>query len=107
MASETITSQVSFRVSLMPKPFFLARPFGLFVRVRVSEDLRAPIGRRFVVRRLYTVAPDQARLAAARMGAALSDAFARIRAGAMAHIDIKDLREKVRRGETRDLTLRA
>lgn len=90
----------------MPKPFFLARASGLFVRFRVPNDLRPHIGSRFVVRRLYTADKDQARLAGARMGAALSEAFARIRGGTVADIDIKDVLEKARRGETRDLTLR-
>jgi hypothetical protein len=90
----------------LPKPFFLARSSGLFVRFWVPPDLRALVGRRFLVRRLHTTDKDQALLAGARMGAALSEAFARIRGGTVADIDIKDVLEKARRGETRDLTLR-
>ncbi len=90
----------------MPKPFFLARASGLFVRFWVPPDLRALVGSRFLVRRLHTTDKDQALLAGARMGAALSEAFARIRGGTVADIDIKDVLEKARRGETRDLTLR-
>ena len=90
----------------MPKPFFLARSSGLFVRFWVPPDLRALVGSRFLVRRLHTTDKDQALLAGARMGAALSEAFARIRGGTVADIDIKDVLEKARRGETRDLTLR-
>lgn len=90
----------------MPKPFFLVRASGLFVRFRVPADLRTQIGSRFVVRRLFDPRPDHARLAAARMGTALSDLFARIRGGAVTDIDIKDLLDKARRGETRDLTLK-
>lgn len=76
------------------------------MRFRVPTDLRKILGSRFVVRRLYTSDQDQARLAGARMGAALSEAFARIRRGTVAEIDIKDLVNRARRGETRDLTLR-
>ena len=90
----------------MPKPFFLARASGLFVRFWVPPDVRALVGSRFLVRRLHTTDKDQALLAGARMGAALSEAFARIRGGTVADIDIKDVLEKARRGETRDLTLR-
>jgi hypothetical protein len=78
----------------------------LFVRFWVPPDLRVLVGSRFVVRRLYTTDQDQARLAGARMGAALSEAFAGVRGGTVAKIDIKDVLEKARRGETRDLTLR-
>lgn len=90
----------------MPKPFFLARSSGLFVRFWVPPDLRALVGSRFLVRRLHMTDKDQSLLAGARMGAALSEAFARIRGGTVADIDIKDVLEKARRGETRDLTLR-
>ena len=90
----------------MPKPFFLARSSGVFVRFWVPPDLRAFVGSRFLVRRLHTTDKDQALLAGARMGAALSEAFARIRGGTVADIDIKDVLERARRGETRDLTLR-
>jgi hypothetical protein len=90
----------------LPKPFFLARASGLFVRFWVPPDVRAFVGSRFLVRRLHMTDKDQALLAGARMGAALSEAFARIRGGTVADIDIKDVLEKARRGETRDLTLR-
>lgn len=90
----------------MPKPFFLARASGLFVRFRVPNDLRPHFGSRFLVRRLYTADKDQARLAGARMGAALSDVFAGVRGGTVAKINIKDVLEKARRGETQDLILR-
>ena len=89
----------------MPKPFFLARPSGLFVRFLVPLDLRPRLGTRFVVRRLYVSHPDHARLAAARMGAALSDAFTQLRRGSVADFDLKGLLEKQRRGELRDLTM--
>lgn len=76
------------------------------MRFWVPPDLRALVGSRFVVRRLYTVDKDQARLAGARMGAALSEVFAGVRGGTVAKIDIKDVLEKARRGETQDLILR-
>ena len=76
------------------------------MRFWVPPDLQARIDSRFLVRRLYTTDKDQARLAGALMGAALSEVFAGIRGGAVADIDIKALIEKARRGETRELTLR-
>lgn len=90
----------------MPKPFFLARPSGLFVRFLVPIDLRARLGRRFLVRRLPPLSPARARLAAAHLGAALSEAFEQMRGEAMADFDIKGLTDKARRGELRDLTMR-
>ena len=63
----------------MPKPFFLARPSGLFVRFRVPTDLRPRLGARFLVRRISPLSTTRARLAGARMGAALSEAFEQMR----------------------------
>lgn len=91
----------------MPKPFFLVRPSGLFVRFLVPVDLRQQLAARFVIRRLYVSQPDQVRLAGARMGAALSEAFTQLRRGSVADFDdIKGLLDKHRRGELRDLTMK-
>ena len=90
----------------MPKPFFLVRPSGLFVRFRVPSDLRLRVGARFLVRRLPPLSPARARLVGARIGAALSEAFEHMRGDPMADFDIKGLADKARRGELRDLTLR-
>jgi integrase len=90
----------------MPKPFFLARPSGLFVRFLVPADLRHRLGVRFVVRRLYVPNGDLARLAAAQLGAALSEAFAQLRGGIVDDFDFKGILDKGRRGQLRDLTLR-
>lgn len=68
----------------MPKPYLIQRPSGLYARFLVPVDLRAAIGSRFLVRRLPPSSSDLARLAAARMAVALSQAFARMRTGAMA-----------------------
>jgi len=65
----------------VPNPLFLRRPSGLYVRFFVLADVRAQIGRRFLVRPLYVAQPDQARLAAAFMGAALSGVFEAMRQG--------------------------
>ena len=64
----------------MPKPYIFARPSGLFVRFLVPVDLRPLVGARFVVRALHA-RRDDARLAAAVMGVALSQAFGALRRG--------------------------
>lgn len=64
----------------MPKPYIFARPSGLFVRFLVPVDLRPLVGARFVVRALHARS-DDARLAAAVMGVALSQAFGALRRG--------------------------
>lgn len=63
----------------MPKPFFLYRPTGLYVRFLIPHDLRAVVGSRFLVRSLKGLTGDRARLAAAQMGMALSQQFERLR----------------------------
>ena len=87
----------------MPKPFFIARPSGLFVRFLVPADLRAAIGGRFFVRRLYCPDADTARLAAAHMGAALSDGFKRLRQGE--GVDIDEALRCLQRGQYRELKI--
>jgi len=64
----------------MPKPYIFARPSGLFVRFLVPVDMRPLVGARFVVRALHARS-DDARLAAAVMGVALSQAFGALRRG--------------------------
>ena len=59
----------------MPKPLFLRRPSGLYARFLVPVDLRAEVGSRFLVRALPGLRGDAARLVAARLGLALSEAF--------------------------------
>lgn len=90
----------------MPKPFFLQRSCGLYVRFLVPAKLRACIGSRFLIRPLYLPPGDLARLAAARIGVALSSVFKNIRTGEV--VDKKELDELLRkaaRGELFDLTL--
>jgi integrase len=65
----------------MPKPHFLRRPSGLYVRFLIPSDCRPAIGSRFVVRSLGTLRGDAARLAAARVGYALAHVFVNIREG--------------------------
>ncbi|EMR0465774.1 site-specific integrase [Stenotrophomonas maltophilia] len=64
----------------MPKPYILARPSGLFARYLVPADLRPVVGSRFVVRALHAKG-DRARLVAALMAVALSQAFDALRQG--------------------------
>ena len=90
----------------MPKPFFVQRSSGLYARFLVPAKLRACIGSRFLIRPLYLPPGDVARLAAARMGVALSSVFKNIRTGEV--VDKKELDELLRkasRGELFDLTL--
>jgi integrase len=89
---ETTTENALFRYRFgyrfMPKPLFLPRPAGLYVRFLVPQDLRALVGSRFVVRRLQQSYGDDARLTAAAMGVALSKAFRHLRQG-----DVVDLKK--------------
>lgn len=80
----------------MPKPLFLTRPSGLYVRFLVPQDLRDLVGSRFVVRPLRLPVGDEARLTAAWMGVALSDAFRRLRQGEA--VDIKKALEAAQKG---------
>jgi integrase len=63
----------------LPRPFFLHRPTGLYVRFLIPQDLRAVVGSRFLVRSLKGLTGDRARLAAAQLGMALSQQFERLR----------------------------
>lgn len=65
---------------VLPKPYILARPSGLFARYLVPADLRPVVGSRFVVRALHAKG-DRARLVAALMAVALSQAFDALRRG--------------------------
>lgn len=91
----------------MPKPLFLTRPSGLYVRFLVPADLRAQIGSRFIVRALGGRRGDQARLVAAAQAVALSQAFDAMRQGA-GMVDVKKLLEGAQRaadsGGTHDWT---
>lgn len=70
----------------MPKPLLLRRPSGLYVRFLVPADLRPQVGSRFLIRPLHLPPGDAARLAAARLGMALSEAFGGMRAGAVVDV---------------------
>ncbi|MFZ5658194.1 MAG: DUF6538 domain-containing protein [Pseudomonadota bacterium] len=80
----------------MPKPLLLARSAGLFVRFLVPADLRAQVGSRFIVRSLRGLRGDQARLAAAVLGMALSQAFEALRRGGDV-VDIKKILDDAQR----------
>lgn len=87
----------------MPAPLLLARPSGLYVRFLVPADLRPVVGSRFIVRPLYAPVGDAARLVAARMAVALSQAFGALRQGAQ--VDLKKALEAAAAAGRRDLTL--
>lgn len=59
----------------MPKPLFLRRPSGLYVRFLVPVHARQVVGSRFIVRALGQLRGDAARLEAARLGYALAHQF--------------------------------
>lgn len=73
----------------MPKPLFLVRSSGLYVRFLIPADLRAVLGSRFFVRSLHGLRNDAARLAAAQVAMALSDAFKAFRGGLVSSDEFK------------------
>lgn len=91
----------------MPKPYFLARPSGVYVRFLVPDDLRDVVGSRFILRALGHRQGDHARLVASFLGVALSEAFAALRRGT-GMVDIKKVLESAQRaadsGSQRDWT---
>lgn len=87
----------------MPKPLFLHRRAGLYVRFRVPADLLSVVGSRFLVRPLKMVKGDRARLVAETMAVALSEAFGQMRQGIV--VDLKKALEAARSEGRRDLTL--
>lgn len=87
----------------MPKPLFLHRPAGLYVRFRVPADLLPVVGSRFLVRPLRMVKGDRARLVAECMAVALSEAFDRLRQGNV--VDLKKALDAARSVGRGDLTL--
>ncbi|WP_448670976.1 DUF6538 domain-containing protein [Pseudoxanthomonas mexicana] len=80
----------------MPKPLFLTRPSGLYVRFRVPSDLRAQVGARFLVRSLRSYRGDDARLVAAVFAVSISRAFQALRQGTRM-VDVKKLLEDAQR----------
>lgn len=72
----------------MPKPYFLRRPAGLYVRFFVPTDLRTLVGSRYLVRPVCLPMGDVARLAASRAAVALSQAFDRMRQDASMKDDL-------------------
>lgn len=80
----------------MPKPLFLVRPSGLYVRFRVPSDLRAQVGSRFLIRSLKSYRGDDARLVAAVFAVSLSRAFQALRQGTRM-VDVKKLLEDTQR----------
>lgn len=82
----------------MPKPYFLTRDSGLYVRFRVPDDVRSQVRSRFLVRSLGGLRGDDARLSAACWGVALSKVFDHLRTGcAMSETDIKKLIDSAQR----------
>lgn len=71
----------------MPKALLLPRTSGLYVRFLVPFDVRPVVGSRFLVRPLHTPPGDRARLVAAHLGVALSQAFNVMRTGARVDLD--------------------
>ena len=91
----------------MPKPYFLPRPSGLYVRFRVPTDLRSAVGSRFILRSLRGLRGDAARLSAACLAVALSDGFDALRKGTEM-VDFKKLLDSAQQaadsGSLRDWT---
>lgn len=91
----------------MPAPYFLRRSSGLYVRFFVPADLQSRLGSRYLVKPLRLPLGDHARLAAARMGVALSQVFAALRrpGGNMDRKELDELLRKAAAGELVELTL--
>lgn len=91
----------------MPKPYFLPRPSGLYVRFRVPTDLRSAVGSRFILRSMRGLRGDAARLSAACLAVALSDGFDALRKGT-GMVDFKKLLDSAQQaadsGSVRDWT---
>lgn len=71
----------------MPTPAFVHRPSGLYVRFFVPRDLQSRVGSFYLVRPLRAPVGDAARLVAARLGLALSQAFDAMRKGIPVDLD--------------------
>lgn len=80
----------------MPKPLFLSRPSGLYVRFRVPSDLRERVGARFFIRSLRGYTGDDARLVAAFLAVSLSRSFDALR-GSTGMVDVKKRLEEAQR----------
>ncbi len=87
----------------MPTPAFVHRPSGLYVRFFVPRDLQGRVGSLYLVRPLCAPVGDAARLVAARLGLALSQAFDAMRKGNA--VDLDELIKRVREGTLHELTL--
>lgn len=62
-------------IVFVPKPYFIPRPSGLYVRFLVPVHARSTWGARFILKSLGARRGDEARLAAARLGFALAGFF--------------------------------
>lgn len=87
----------------MPKPFLLPRRSGLYARFFVPTDLQGVVGSRYLVRPLHLPPSDAARLVAAYMGMALSNAFKALRQGKS--MDLDEVLRRIREQGLRELTL--
>ena len=79
----------------MPKPSFVSRRSGTYVRFFVPTDLQARVGSQYLVRPLYAANGDEARLVAARIGFGLSRAFQALRSGLAVNLDAVVLQARV------------
>lgn len=74
------STRYRFGYRFVPKPYFIPRPSGLYVRFLVPVHARPIWGSRFILKSLGTRRGDEARLAAARLGYALAQFFSGLRA---------------------------
>ncbi len=79
----------------MPKPSFVSRRSGTYVRFFIPTDLQARVGSQYLVRPLYAANGDEARLVAARIGLGLSRAFQALRSGLAVNLDAVVLQARV------------
>ncbi|SDG02712.1 hypothetical protein [Dyella sp. 333MFSha] len=76
---ETVPLGIVSGIVSMAKALLLDRPSGTFARFLVPQDLRASVGRRYLVRRLPPSDRDRSRLIGACMRYALGKAFLKLR----------------------------
>ncbi len=88
----------------MPKPYLLRRSSGVYARFFVPTPLQPLVGSRYLLRPLYLPMGDAARLVAAQMAMALSQAFDTMRGGV--NVDLEEVLRSIRENGHRDLTIK-
>jgi hypothetical protein len=86
--------------------YLLERPSAYYFRIRVPDDLREKVGKRFIVRSLNTRNLRQATHRASDLGMQLYLLFQQIRLGQRRMVDINKLLETLKDGKATELIIR-